>query len=125
MVQPTSNKLFPNLLVVSWEFTNAHRKRLSPYFSNITYVPEGVPSSALLAEADVIFGIPTSKWLTSLSQVPRLKLIQIGSSGSDYLLDSPIWKEEGAKRIQLTNASGVAVGPIPQVSFCETLKQGY
>ena len=118
----SSQRPFSNLLVVGWEFTDAHRRRLSPYFSTINHVPQGVPSNALLAQADVIYGLPNSKWLTSRNQVPKLRLIQLGSSGSDYIVNSAMWKEEDRDKIQLTNASGVAVGPIPQVK-CAPARQ--
>lgn len=112
---PSLDPYFANLLVVGWTLTDAHRKRLAPYFSSINHVPDGVPSDAHLAQADVIYGLPRGKYLTSLAQVPKLKLIQLGSAGSDFIVSSPMWKEEGGDKIGLTSASGTHVGPIGQV----------
>ena len=112
---------FSSLLIVRWPNSSdtrdveLHRTRLAPYFKTVTFVQPSGPTDAELAEAEVIYGLPQGSSLKSLSQVPKLRLIQLASAGSDRVLKSPIWEDEKSSRIQVTTASGVHTGPIPQV----------
>jgi D-2-hydroxyacid dehydrogenase (NADP+) len=61
---------------------------------------------ALLAEADVIYGLFPPKDL--LTRAPRLKWIQVTSAGVDRFRETDIWRS----RIPITNASGIHATPI-------------
>jgi phosphoglycerate dehydrogenase-like enzyme len=112
---------FSNILIVGWPSSNDtqgiefHRQRLAPYFETITFAQQATPSDTELAEAEVIYGLPRGNALKSVSQVPKLKLIQLASAGGDRIVDSALWEDEKAREIKLTSASGVHTGPIPQV----------
>lgn len=105
-----------NLLVVGIPFSDEQRKRLEPYFTNITHVQgrDKTVSDKELAEADVIYGFPADN-ARAVSQVPKLQFIQLSSAGSERLLASPLWKDEASRRIKIASAAGVHTSPIPQV----------
>lgn len=114
---------FGHLLVTGWALEPAQRARLAPYFSEITHLPQrnDAPSEAQLADAEVIYGLPSGKWFTSAAAVPKLRLIQLGSAGSDYIVRSPLWDDKDSARIQVASAAGVHTGPIPQYFIATTL----
>ncbi|EKM51281.1 uncharacterized protein PHACADRAFT_177935 [Phanerochaete carnosa HHB-10118-sp] len=113
---------FGHLLVVNGLLDTPHRARIAPYFIDITLVPLGkAPNDAQLGEAEVVYGLPLGEWFTSAAQVPKLRLIQLISAGSDRVVRSPLWKDEESKHIQVATGSGVHTGPIPQHFIMTTL----
>lgn len=113
-----TQKPFSNLLVVSWGAVGDDlRARLTPYFETIEVAAwRAAPTDDQLAAAEVILGLPRAKDIQHRAQVPKLKFVQLISAGSDHIINSPLWKEEGAESIKLATAAGVHTGPIPQVS---------
>ena len=127
----SSRQPYSNVLITGWGAASKdetvieyHRKRLGPYFETITFAKEAIPSDDELKAADVVYGLPNGSWFKSASQVPRLKLIQLVSAGSERVVNSPLWKDEKAKDIKLTSASGVHTGPIPQVRATDVAVSG-
>lgn len=105
-----------SLVVLALPLNHEQRTRLQGYFKSVVVVPEfsgGTISEDQLARADAVFGFPNS-YIKSLDQVPNLRFLQLPSAGSDYLINSPTWKDERAKQIAIASSAGLH-GVVPQV----------
>ncbi|KAI5478921.1 D-isomer specific 2-hydroxyacid dehydrogenase [Pseudohyphozyma bogoriensis] len=70
--------------------------------------PASLPTSEQYSEADVILLMKFPPNLTSLSQTPKLRLVQCISAGLDHLTLAPIWGELAAnENVMVASAKGV------------------
>ncbi|KAM0756341.1 hypothetical protein T439DRAFT_321042 [Meredithblackwellia eburnea MCA 4105] len=96
--------------------------KLDSLFARVIYYPvDGfhlsptapTPSASELAEADVLFAVQLPRNLTSITQTPRLKLLQGLSSGVGHILAGEFWKSIPADHgLVFANSTGLQVAPI-------------
>lgn len=102
-------------LAVSTTLTDAQKKRLTDVFKTVHHYPEKKFPQEILKDIDYFFtnweGIPHE---VKLSDLPRLKHLQITSAGVDKLMQHPdIKATEGKVPFSIGNATGIHVLSIP------------
>ncbi|WP_337002310.1 MULTISPECIES: D-2-hydroxyacid dehydrogenase [unclassified Microbacterium] len=70
--------------------------------------PDSPPSAELLAEVDLLH---TSEWLPEFSQVPRLRLVQLDTSGVDHVRGTSLWDSP----VPIATLGGIA--PVPMAEY--------
>lgn len=70
--------------------------------------PDSPPSAELLAEVDLLH---TSEWLPESSQVPRLRLVQLDTSGVDHVRGTSLWESP----VPIATLGGIA--PVPMAEY--------